>query len=42
MLGHFSFSEFPGTRYSATYVMKENFCFNETSFAVVSQLNRMR
>lgn len=42
MLGRFSFNEFPGNRYAATYVMKETFCFNESRFAVVSQLNRMR
>jgi len=42
LLGVFAFAEFPGNRYADTYAMKETFCFNETDFAVVSQLNRMR
>lgn len=42
MLGRFAFTEFPGKRYSETYAMKETFCFNESHFAVISQLNRMR
>lgn len=42
MLGRFAFADFPGRRYSETYAVKETFCFNDTSFAVVSQLNGMR
>lgn len=42
MIGRFAFAEFPGKRYSETYAMKETFCFNESDFAVVSQLNSMR
>jgi len=42
MLGRFGFAQFPETRYVDTYVMKENFCFNDRDFAVVSQLNRFR
>lgn len=42
MIGNFAFAEFPARRYSETYAMKETFCFNESSFAVVSQLNSMR
>jgi len=42
MLGSFAFNQFPGTRYVQTYVMKETVCFNESGFAVVSQLNRFR
>lgn len=42
MLGRFAFTEFPGRSYSRAYAMKETFCFNDTSFAIVSQLNSMR
>jgi len=42
MLGRFAFDEFPGTRYAESYVMKESFAFNDTGFAVVSQLNLLR
>ena len=42
LLGRFGFDEFPGNRYVDTYVVKENFCFNDRDFAVVSQLNRFR
>lgn len=42
MLGRFAFHEFPGNRYVDSYVMKESFCFNDSDFAVVSQLNRYR
>lgn len=42
MLGQFKFDEFPNNRYAEAYVMKENFCFNDREFAVVSQLNRHR
>lgn len=42
MLGRFAFDEFPGTSYVDSYVMKESFAFNDTGFAVVSQLNRLR
>jgi transglutaminase-like putative cysteine protease len=42
MIGRFAFAEFPGKRYSKTYAMKETFCFNESDFAVISQLNGMR
>ena len=42
MLGTFEFNEFPGTRYVDTHVIKESFCFNDTDFAIVSQLNRYR
>ena len=42
MLGNFGFHEFPGNRYADTYVVKESFCFNDSDFAVVSQLNRFR
>jgi len=42
MLGRFGFGQFPANRYVATYVMRENFCFNDNDFAVVSQLNRFR
>ena len=41
MIGNFAFAQFPEKRYSDTYSMKETFCFNESDFAVVSQLNRM-
>jgi len=42
MIGSFAFAAFPARRYSETYAMKETFCFNESDFAVVSQLNSMR
>ena len=42
MLGQFGFYDFPGNRYVNRFVMKEIFCFNETQFAIISQLNRMR
>ena len=42
MLGSFGFNDFPGNRYVDAYVMKETFCFNDSDFAVVSQLNRFR
>ena len=42
MLGRFAFDAFPGNRYVDTYVVKESFAFNDTGFAVVSQLNRFR
>jgi len=42
MLGRFGFDDFPGNRYVDTYVVKETFCFNDSDFAVVSQLNRFR
>lgn len=42
MIGNFHFAAFPERRYSQTYAMKENFCFNESDFAVISQLNSMR
>lgn len=41
MIGNFAFADFSGKRYSATYAMKETFCFNESDFAVVSQRNNM-
>jgi hypothetical protein len=42
MLGNFGFNDFPDNRYVDAYVMKETFCFNDSDFAVVSQLNRFR
>ena len=41
-LGDFAYHEFPDNRYVDTYVIKEMFCFNDSDFAVVSQLNRFR
>jgi len=42
MLGRFDFAQFPDTSYVSSYVMKETVVFNESGFAVVSQLNRHR
>lgn len=42
LLGKFEFNQFPNRLYSKIYCTKENFCFNETGFAVISQLNLMK
>jgi hypothetical protein len=42
LLGVFAFGQFPGREYTDAFIRKEGFCFNDTGFAVVSQLNRMR
>ncbi|MDF1536967.1 MAG: transglutaminase-like domain-containing protein [bacterium] len=41
LLGTFDFHDFPGQKYSQSFVHRELFCFNDDGFAVVSQLNRM-
>ncbi|MCX7990590.1 MAG: transglutaminase domain-containing protein [Proteobacteria bacterium] len=42
LLGKFEFDQFPDRTYSKIFCSRENFCFNETGFAVVSQLNLLR
>ena len=42
LLGTHDFQSFPGQTYVQGYVHRELFCFNDGSFAVVSQLNRLR
>jgi len=42
MLGRFGFNDFSDNRYTEAYVVKESFCFNDSHFAIVSQLNRFR
>ena len=42
LLGTFGVDDFPGQKFSRSFVHRELFCFNDEGFAVVSQLNRMR
>jgi transglutaminase-like putative cysteine protease len=42
MFGRFPFNKFTGTQYTDAFVWKENFCFNDEGFALISQLNRYR
>jgi len=42
LIGVFEFGQFNNREYFDTFVRKENFCFNDTGFAVVSQRNRLR
>ncbi len=42
LLGKFEFNQFPNRTYSKIFCSRENFCFNETGFAVVSQLNLLQ
>ncbi len=42
MLGSFDFAQFPDREYSRAFVVDEDFCFNDKTFAVVSQLNLLR
>lgn len=42
LLGKFEFNQFPNRTYSKIFCSRENFCFNETGFAVVSQLNLLK
>ncbi len=42
LIGKFDFDEFPDRLYSKSFCQKEGFCFNQTGFAVISQLNLMR
>ncbi len=41
LLGHFDFDDFPGKKYSKSFIRAEKYCFNDLGFAVVSQLNRI-
>ena len=41
-LGSFEFGEFGGSSFTSRYVFKENLCFNDMEFGVISQLNRMK
>lgn len=42
LLGRFSFDEFRGSSFTDSFVLKENFCFNDEAFGIISQMNRMR
>jgi transglutaminase-like putative cysteine protease len=42
LLGTHDFLRFPGQEYVRSFVSRELFCFNDESFAAVSQLNRLR
>lgn len=42
ILGSFSFDQFQGDAYAQAYVRDEEFVFNDTHFAVVSQLNQFK
>lgn len=42
LIGRFEFSSFPDGRFTNTFAHRERFCFNDKSFALVSQLNRLR
>lgn len=42
LLGRFEYNQFPDRTYSKTFCSRENFCFNETAFAIVSQLNLLK
>lgn len=42
ILGNFAFDQFPGMKYTQSYVRRELFTFNDRGFAIVSQLNRFR
>jgi transglutaminase-like putative cysteine protease len=42
LLGNHDFLQFPGTEYVRSFVYRENLCFNDEGFAVVSQLNSLR
>jgi hypothetical protein len=41
-LGHFTFGQFPGTKYVETFIRDEEFVLNDKRFAIVSQLNRLK
>ncbi len=41
-LGKFEFGRFRDAAFSRTFVVEEDYCFNEEGLAVVSQLNRFR
>jgi len=41
-LGKFKFDELPNRLYSKAFCEKENFCFNQRGFAIISQLNLIR
>ena len=42
ILGTFTFDQFQGDAYTQAYVRDEEFVFNDTHFAVVSQLNQFK
>ncbi len=42
LIGVFEFGQFKNRDYFNKFVRKENYCFNDTGFAVVSQRNRLR
>jgi hypothetical protein len=42
LLGRHEFLQFPNEEYLRSFVFRENFCFNDKGFAVVSQLNRLK
>ncbi|HCE68610.1 MAG: hypothetical protein A2X82_01125 [Geobacteraceae bacterium GWC2_55_20] len=42
ILGHFAFAQFKGTNYVETFIRDEEFVVNDKSFALVSQLNRLK
>ena len=42
ILGTFTFDQFPGDSYTQAYVRDEEIVFNDTHFAVVSQLNQFK
>lgn len=42
LIGVFEFNQFSDRDYFRKFVRTENFCFNDTGFAVVSQKNRFR
>jgi hypothetical protein len=42
ILGRFFFNQFKNTKYVETFIRDEEFVFNDKSFAIVSQLNRLK
>lgn len=42
LIGLFSFDQFKERQYFNNFVRKENYCFNDTGFAIVSQRNRFK
>jgi hypothetical protein len=42
ILGHFEFGQFRGATYVDTFIRDEEFVFNDKSYALVSQLNRLK
>jgi transglutaminase-like putative cysteine protease len=42
VLGQFDFGQFHNTKYVETFIRDEEFVLNDKSFAIVSQLNRLK